>query len=90
MKIIGIGKNYADHVKEMSGSLEDGPVVFIKPDTALLRNNDPFFFPDFTKEIHHEIELVVKICKEGKRINKSNCSNPPMIKIYSNSIFKYI
>jgi 2-keto-4-pentenoate hydratase/2-oxohepta-3-ene-1,7-dioic acid hydratase in catechol pathway len=69
MKIICIGRNYAEHAKEMKSELPTEPVFFMKPDTALLREGD-FYFPDFTKELHHEIELVLKICKAGKHIEE--------------------
>ncbi|MBK20896.1 MAG: 2-hydroxyhepta-2,4-diene-1,7-dioate isomerase [Flavobacteriales bacterium] len=68
MKIICIGRNFADHAKELGNDKPSSPVIFLKPDTALLRNNDPFFLPDFSKEIHHEIELVIKIKRLGKNI----------------------
>ncbi|MBL0912041.1 MAG: fumarylacetoacetate hydrolase family protein [Bacteroidia bacterium] len=68
MKIICIGRNYADHAKELNNDLPEEPVFFMKPDTALLRNNDPFFLPDFSQDVHHEIELVLRICKAGKHI----------------------
>ena len=67
MKIICIGRNYAEHAKEMKADLPTEPVFFMKPDTALLKEDD-FYFPDFTKDLHHEIELVLKICKAGKHI----------------------
>lgn len=69
MKIICIGRNYAEHAKEMKSELPTEPVFFMKPDTALLREED-FYFPDFTKELHHEIELVLKISKAGKHIEE--------------------
>lgn len=69
MKIICIGRNYAEHAKEMKSELPTEPVFFMKPDTALLKEGD-FYFPDFTKELHHEIELVLKICKSGKHIEE--------------------
>lgn len=68
MKIICIGRNYADHAKELNNALPEEPVFFMKPDTALLRNNDPFFLPDFSQDVHHEIELILRICKAGKHI----------------------
>lgn len=67
MKIICIGRNYAEHAKEMKAELPKEPVFFMKPETALLKEDD-FYFPDFTKDLHHEIELVLKICKVGKSI----------------------
>jgi 2-keto-4-pentenoate hydratase/2-oxohepta-3-ene-1,7-dioic acid hydratase in catechol pathway len=68
MKIVCIGRNYAAHVRELNNSMPDEPVIFIKPDTAVLRNNAPFFIPEFTQDVHHEIEVVVKINKNGKSI----------------------
>jgi acylpyruvate hydrolase len=70
MKIIAIGRNYADHIEELKNERPSAPVVFLKPDTALLKNNLPFFHPDFSENIHHEVELVLKVCKEGKYIQK--------------------
>ncbi len=69
MKIICIGRNYANHAKEMKAELPTEPVFFMKPDTALLKNED-FYIPDFTKDLHHEIELVLKINKAGKHIEE--------------------
>ncbi len=70
MKIIAVGMNYADHVKELDGSFvrPDEPVIFLKPDSALLKDGKPFFIPDFSQEIHYEAELVVRICRLGKNI----------------------
>lgn len=68
MKIICIGRNYAEHAKEMNAPVPKEPVFFLKPDTSLLKDNQPFYYPDFSKEIHHEIELVLKITKNGKNI----------------------
>ena len=70
MKIICIGRNYIDHAKELNNTVPDEPVFFMKPETALLRNNEPFYLPDFSDEIQYEIELVVKINKVGKHIAK--------------------
>lgn len=69
MKIICIGRNYAEHAKEMKAELPKEPVFFMKPDTALLKEED-FYLPDFTKDLHHEIELVLKISKAGKHIEE--------------------
>lgn len=69
MRIFAIGRNYAEHIKELNNERPDEPVIFTKPDTALLRNNAPFYYPDFSKDIHHEVELVLKISKEGKHID---------------------
>lgn len=68
MKIICIGRNYAEHAKELKNEPPTEPVVFLKPDTALLRNNDPFFIPDFSNEVNYEVELVIKINRLGKNI----------------------
>lgn len=68
MKIICIGRNYADHAKEMNAALPTVPIFFLKPDTALLREGD-FYFPSFTKDLHFECELVIKIDKVGKHID---------------------
>ncbi|MFM7021382.1 MAG: fumarylacetoacetate hydrolase family protein [Flavobacteriales bacterium] len=70
MKIICIGKNYLKHVKEFDGKVPEELCFFMKPDTSLLKNNDPFYHPDFSKEIHHEVEVVVKIDKVGKNIQE--------------------
>jgi acylpyruvate hydrolase len=69
MRIFAVGRNYAEHIKELNNERPDEPVIFTKPDTALLRNNAPFYYPDFSKDIHHEVELVLRICKEGKNID---------------------
>jgi len=68
MKIICIGRNYAKHAAELKNEVPEEPVIFLKPDTALLRNNQPFFIPDFASEFHYETELVVKINRLGKNI----------------------
>lgn len=70
MKIICIGRNYVAHARELNNEIPDEPVFFMKPDSALLRNNDPFYIPDWTNEVHHEIELVIKINRVGKNIEK--------------------
>jgi 2-keto-4-pentenoate hydratase/2-oxohepta-3-ene-1,7-dioic acid hydratase in catechol pathway len=74
MKIIAIGRNYAEHAKELNNPVPTVPVIFMKPDTALLRENKPFYHPDFSEDIHHEIEIVLKVCKEGKHINEKFAS----------------
>ncbi|MEI7830879.1 MAG: fumarylacetoacetate hydrolase family protein [Prolixibacteraceae bacterium] len=68
MKIICIGRNYVKHAQELQHDIPTEPVFFMKPDSALLLDNKPFFLPDFSKEIHHEIELVIKISRLGKNI----------------------
>lgn len=68
MKIIAIGRNYVAHAKELNNEVPTQPVIFLKPDTALLKDNKPFYLPDFSSDIHYELEVVLKICKEGKHI----------------------
>lgn len=70
MKIICIGRNYVAHARELNNEVPDEPVFFMKPDSSLLRNNDPFYIPDWTNDVHHEIELVLKISRIGKNIEK--------------------
>ncbi len=70
MKLICIGRNYTDHIKELENDRPTEPVVFLKPDTAILLKNQPFFIPDFSEDVHHEVELLVKINKVGKHIAK--------------------
>ena len=70
MKIICIGRNYSEHAKELKNDIPTEPVFFMKPDTALLKNGQAFYLPDFSKEIHHEIELVLLISKNGKNIDE--------------------
>lgn len=70
MKIICIGRNYVEHAKELNNNIPTEPVFFIKPETALLRNNDAFYKPDFSEAIHYEVELVAKIHKVGKHIQE--------------------
>ncbi len=68
MKILAIGRNYAAHIAELHNEVPTEPVIFDKPDTALLLHDAPFYYPDFTRDIHHEVELVLRISKEGKNI----------------------
>lgn len=71
MKIICIGRNYAKHAKEMNSEVPAEPIFFMKPDTSLLKENN-FFYPDFTKDLHYEVEIVLKITKHGKHISQEN------------------
>ncbi len=75
MKIIAIGRNYSDHAKELNNPVPTEPVVFMKPDTALLREGRAFVHPEFSNDIHHEVELVIKIAKEGKHIAEKFAHN---------------
>lgn len=70
MKLICIGRNYTDHIKELANERPTDPVVFLKPDTAILLKKQPFFIPDFSNDVHHEVEILVKISKVGKYIDK--------------------
>ena len=70
MKIIAIGRNYADHIKELNNERPGEPVIFMKPDTAVLRNDAPFYHPDFSNDIHFEVEVLLKIDREGKYIDR--------------------
>ena len=69
MKIICIGRNYAAHIEELDNERPTAPVVFLKPDTAILLKKQPFFIPDFSDDVHHEVEILVKIKKIGKHID---------------------
>ncbi len=70
MKILAIGRNYVEHIEELNNERPSEPVIFTKPDTALLKNNAPFYYPGFSQDIHHEVELVLKIGREGKNIQE--------------------
>jgi 2-keto-4-pentenoate hydratase/2-oxohepta-3-ene-1,7-dioic acid hydratase in catechol pathway len=70
MKIICVGRNYAEHAKELNNDVPTEPVLFMKPKNALLQNNHPFYYPDFTDNLHYECELVLRVCKNGKHIQE--------------------
>ena len=70
MKIICIGRNYSEHAKELKNEIPDKPVVFLKPQTALLKDNKPFYMPEWTKDLHYETELVLKVSKQGKYVEE--------------------
>lgn len=74
MKIICIGRNYVKHIEELNSERPDEPVIFLKPDSSILRKNRPFFIPDFSNDLHHEVELVLKIDKVGKSISRKFAS----------------
>jgi acylpyruvate hydrolase len=74
MRIFAIGRNYVEHIQELNNERPDEPVIFTKPDTAILRNNAPFYHPSFSNDVHHEVELVLRICKEGKNIEEQFAS----------------
>ncbi|MFM7217775.1 MAG: fumarylacetoacetate hydrolase family protein, partial [Bacteroidota bacterium] len=74
MKIICIGRNFVEHALELKNEVPSDPVFFLKPDTAILPPGRPFYIPDFSNDIHHEIELVLKVCKEGRHIQEQFAS----------------
>ncbi len=75
MKIFCIGRNYQDHVKELGNEIPEEPVIFMKPKSALVQNHTPFYYPEFTNELHYECELVIRISKNGKYIQEKHASN---------------
>jgi 2-keto-4-pentenoate hydratase/2-oxohepta-3-ene-1,7-dioic acid hydratase in catechol pathway len=75
MKIICIGRNYADHAKELGNEIPEEPVIFMKPKSALLQTHTPFYYPEFTNELHYECELVLRVSKNGKYIQERHASN---------------
>ena len=68
MKIICIGRNYVDHAKELNNPVPKQPLVFMKPPSALLVNNKPFYYPEFTQDLHYEVEIVLRICRNGRHV----------------------
>lgn len=74
MKIFCIGRNYSDHAKELNNPVPSSPIIFMKPATALLKEGDPFFIPDFSSNIHYELEVVLQICKNGKSVEPAFAS----------------
>ena len=75
MKILAIGRNYVAHIEELNNERPKEPVIFSKPETALLQKNAPFYYPDFSNNIHYEVEILLKICKNGKYIDKHFAGN---------------
>jgi 2-keto-4-pentenoate hydratase/2-oxohepta-3-ene-1,7-dioic acid hydratase in catechol pathway len=75
MKIFCIGRNYAEHAKELGNGIPDEPVIFMKPKSALIQGHTPFYYPEFTNELHYEAELVVRVSKNGKYIQEKHASN---------------
>jgi 2-keto-4-pentenoate hydratase/2-oxohepta-3-ene-1,7-dioic acid hydratase in catechol pathway len=75
MKIICVGRNYADHAKELGNNIPDEPVIFMKPKSALLQSHTPFYYPEFSNELHYECELVLRVCKNGKYIQERHAAN---------------
>ena len=72
MKIICIGRNYAEHTKELGNEIPENPVIFMKPDTAVLKKGSDFYIPEFSNDVHYELEIVLKISKGGKYIQLEN------------------
>ncbi|GAB3698710.1 fumarylacetoacetate hydrolase family protein [Spirosoma flavus] len=70
MKIICVGRNYVEHIKELNNETPDDPVIFLKPETAIPLKNEPFFYPEFSKDVHFEVEILVKINRVGKNIDE--------------------
>ena len=75
MKIFCIGRNYADHAKEMGNGITDEPIIFMKPKSALVQGHTPFYYPEFTNDLHYEAELVLRISKNGKYVQEKHASN---------------
>jgi 2-keto-4-pentenoate hydratase/2-oxohepta-3-ene-1,7-dioic acid hydratase in catechol pathway len=75
MKIICVGRNYADHAKELGNDIPEEPVIFMKPKSALLQSHTPFYYPEFSNELHYECELVLRVCKNGKYIQERHAAN---------------
>ncbi len=74
MKIFCVGRNYSEHAKELGNEVPDEPVIFMKPKSALLQSNSPFYYPEFSNELHYECELVLRVCKNGKYINEKHAN----------------
>lgn len=74
MKIFCVGRNYVDHAKELGNDIPDEPVIFMKPKSALLQPNIPFYYPEFSNELHYEVELVLRICKNGRYVTERQAS----------------
>lgn len=75
MKIICIGRNYAEHAKELGNEIPENPVIFMKPDTAVLKKGSDFYIPEFSQDVHYETEIVLKISKGGKYIQEDRAAN---------------
>jgi len=74
MKIFCVGRNYSEHAKELGNDIPEEPVIFMKPKSALIQGSSPFYYPDFTNELHYEAEIVLRICKNGRYIEEANAS----------------
>lgn len=74
MKIFCVGRNYVEHARELGNAVPDEPVIFMKPKSALLQSHTPFYYPEFSNELHYEVELVLRVCKNGKYVNERQAS----------------
>lgn len=74
MKIFCVGRNYVEHAKELGNTVPDEPVIFMKPKSALLQSHTPFYYPEFSNELHYEVELVLRVSKNGKYVNERQAS----------------
>ena len=74
MKIFCVGRNYGEHAKELGNEVPDEPVIFMKPKSALLQPNTPFYYPEFSNELHYEVEIVLRICRNGKYIQEKQAA----------------
>ena len=74
MKIFCVGRNYVEHAKELGNAVPEEPVIFMKPKSALLQSHTPFYYPEFSNELHYEVELVLRVCKNGKYVNERQAS----------------
>jgi len=72
MKIFCVGRNYADHAKELGNAVPEEPVIFMKPKTALMQSDAPFYYPEFSNELHYEAEVVLRVCKNGKYVDEES------------------
>lgn len=75
MKIFCVGRNYSEHARELGNAVPENPVIFCKPDTALIKNGEDFYLPYFSEDVHHEVELVIRINKMGKKIQEKFARN---------------
>src|SRR6478672_13663253 len=74
MKIFCVGRNYVEHAKELGNAVPEEPVIFMKPKSALLQSHTPFYYPEFSNELHYEVELVLKVSKNGKYVNERHAA----------------
>ncbi len=75
MKIFCVGRNYVDHAKELGNAVPEEPVIFMKPKSALMQSNAPFYYPEFSNELHYEAEVVLRICKNGRYVEEATATD---------------